>query len=53
VFIEEGNPDYINDSSIINIPKMQILAQVIKDMDSFREVPYPLAKIEFIQGKKS
>jgi len=49
VFITEGNPDTVPDTSLINWWKANLIASVIRDMQQYQDSPYNLEKVEVIQ----
>ena len=40
VFMEDGNPDYLSDSSFINFEKRRMIASVIRDIQLYQNTPF-------------
>jgi hypothetical protein len=49
VFIYDGNPDYIANTKLINVAKLDLLAGTIKVLQRYQDTPYCLEKLDFIQ----
>eukprot|EP01113_Clastostelium_recurvatum_P004256 TRINITY_DN1187_c0_g1_i11.p1 TRINITY_DN1187_c0_g1~~TRINITY_DN1187_c0_g1_i11.p1 ORF type:complete len:1140 (-),score=277.83 TRINITY_DN1187_c0_g1_i11:153-3572(-) len=51
VFIEEGNPTYIDaDAGIVNVFKMRKVAEVISEIHLYQQQPYNLTPLDAIQS---
>eukprot|EP00027_Filamoeba_sp_ATCC50430_P001473 CAMPEP_0168550490 /NCGR_PEP_ID=MMETSP0413-20121227/5669_1 /TAXON_ID=136452 /ORGANISM="Filamoeba nolandi, Strain NC-AS-23-1" /LENGTH=481 /DNA_ID=CAMNT_0008580957 /DNA_START=30 /DNA_END=1472 /DNA_ORIENTATION=- len=48
VFVEEGNPDYL-DTGLVNFSKCKLVADVIKNIQRFQRKPYNLRPVPQIQ----
>ena len=49
VFIYDGNPNYIPNSNLINVSKLDMLASTMKELLRYQDTPYRLEKVEVIQ----
>jgi len=50
VFLDDGNPDVVPDTNLINFSKMILIANVIKEMQQKASSPYCLEKLDFLQS---
>jgi len=48
VFIYDGNPDYIPNTKLINVAKLDLLASTIKILQRYQDTPYCLEKLDFV-----
>jgi len=49
-FIEEGNPDKIQEDKLINFDKRRRIAAVINEIKQYQQTPYYLAVVPIIKG---
>jgi len=49
VFIYDGNPDNIPNTKLINIAKLDLLANTLKILQRYQDTPYCLEKLDFVQ----
>jgi len=48
-FIEDGNPDFIKKTDLINFAKRAKTAEVIREIQQYQLVPYPLQAVDELQ----
>jgi son of sevenless-like protein len=49
-FIEEGNPDFLKDNTIINFEKRALVAKVMMEMQQHQQSKYMLKPVPAIQN---
>jgi hypothetical protein len=49
-FIEDGNPNFLKGSNLINFAKRAKTAEVIREIQQYQSIGYPFKPVEEIQG---
>ena len=49
VFIYDGNPNYIPDTNLVNVAKLDMLASTIKELQRYQDTPYRFSTVESIR----
>jgi hypothetical protein len=48
-FIEDGNPDFVEDDSLMNFEKMRMISNVLSTISKYQKVPYNFEPVPVIQ----
>lgn len=48
-FIEDGNPDFVEDDSLMNFEKMRMISNVLSTIAKYQKVPYNFEPVPVIQ----
>jgi hypothetical protein len=49
VFIYDGNPNYIPDTNLVNVAKLDMLASTIRELQRYQDTPYRFIVVESIK----